>query len=64
MMYLKGTKDLALMLSADQLIILKCYGDTAFVVHANCKSDTGMAMTMGQGAIMSMPQKQKKEYKQ
>ena len=45
------------LLRADQLNILKWYVDAAFAVHTDFKSHTGMAMTMGQGAIVSMSQK-------
>ena len=38
---------------------IKWYVDTSFAVHADFKSHTGVAMTMGKGAIMSMSQKQK-----
>ena len=48
-----------LTLHADQLNILKWYVDTVFAVHADFKSDTGVAITMGKGAMMSMSQKQK-----
>ena len=59
MKYLNGTRDVVLILSADQLNILKGYVDAAFAVHADFKSHTGVAMTMGKGAMMLMSQKQK-----
>ena len=59
MKYLNGTRDLVLILHADKLIILKWYMDIAFAVHADFKSHTGVAMTMGKGAMMSISQKQK-----
>ena len=54
MKYLNGTTDLVLMVSADQLNILKWYVDAAFAIHADFKSYTRVAMMMGKGAIMSM----------
>ena len=54
MKYLNGTRDLVLKLSGDQLNILKWYVDAAFAVHADFKSHTGVAMTMGKGAMMSL----------
>ena len=59
MKYLNGTRDLVLTLHADQLNMLKWYVDTAFAVHADFKSHTRVAMTMGKGAMMSMSRKQK-----
>ena len=43
-----------LTLQADKLNILKWYVDTSFAVDADFKSHTGVAMTMGKGAMMSM----------
>ena len=54
MKQLNGTSDLDLTLHADKLNILKWYVDTPFAVHADFKSHTGLAMTMGKGAMMSM----------
>ena len=59
MKYLNGTKELVLTVSAEQLNIMKWIVDAAYAIHADFKSHTGMTMTMGQGAIMSMSQKQK-----
>ena len=44
---------------ADKLNILKWYVDTSFAVHTDFKSHTGVVMTMGKGAMMSMSRKQK-----
>ena len=54
MKYVNGTRELVLTLSAEQLNIMKWFVDAAYAVHADFKSHTGMTMTMGQGAIMSM----------
>ena len=54
MKYLNGTRNLVLTLHADKLNILKWYVDSSFAVHADFKSHTGVAMTMGKGAMMSM----------
>ena len=59
MKYLNGTRDLVLTLHADKLNILKWYVDTSFSVHTDFKSHTGVVMTMGKGAMMSMSQNQK-----
>ena len=54
MKQLNGTSDLDLTLHADKLNILKWHVDTPFAVHADFESHTGLAMTMGKGAMMSM----------
>ena len=54
MKYLNGTRNLVFTLHADKLNILKWYVDPSFAVHADFKSHTGVAMTMGKGAMMSM----------
>ena len=59
MKYLNGTRNLVLTLYVDKMNILKWYVDTSFAVHADFKSHTGVAMTMGKGAMMSMSWKQK-----
>ena len=59
MKYLNGTRNLVVTLHADKLNILKWYVDTSFAVHTDFRSHTGVAMTMGKGALMSMSRKQK-----
>ena len=63
MKYLNGTIELVLKLSAEQLNIFKWFVDAVFAAHADFKSHPGMAMTMGQGAIMSS-QKAKIKYEE
>ena len=57
--YLNGTKEKKLILSADNLNVIKWYIDASFAVHPDFKSHTGAVMTMGTGAIQSMSRKQK-----
>ena len=59
MKYLNGSKRKHLTLSADNLKIIKWYVDASFAVHPDFKSHTGAVMTMGNGAIQSISQKQK-----
>ena len=49
--YLNGTKEAKLILSAENLSVIKWYVDAAFAVHTDFKSHTGLEMTFGQGAI-------------
>jgi len=57
--YLNGTCDKELILSADDLQVIKWYVDASFAVHPDFKSHTGGSMTMGQGAIINISRKQK-----
>jgi hypothetical protein len=57
--YINGTRKDKLILSADDLHVIKWYVDCAFAVHPDFKSHTGGNMTYGQGAPMSMSRKQK-----
>ena len=59
MKYLNGSKDLKLVLKADDLKVIKWYVDASFAVHPDFKSHTGAVMTMGDGAIQSISRKQK-----
>ena len=57
--FLNGTKKDKLILSADDLRVIKWYVDAAFAVHPDFKSHTGAAMTFGRGAVQSVSRKQK-----
>jgi hypothetical protein len=57
--YINGTRKDKLILSADDLHVIKWYVDCAFAVHPDFKSHTGGNMTYGQGAPISMSRKQK-----
>jgi hypothetical protein len=57
--YINGTRKDKLILSADNLHVIKWYVDCAFAVHPDFKSHTGGSMTYGHGAPMSMSRKQK-----
>ena len=57
--YINGTRKDKLILSADDLHVIKWYVDCAFAVHPDFKSHTGGNMTYGQGTPMSMSRKQK-----
>ena len=59
MKYLNGTKKHKLVLSADDLQVIKWYVDAAFAVHPDFKSHTGGTMSYGKGTVMSMSRKQK-----
>ena len=59
MMYLKGTKELVLTLSADNMNICRWYVDESYAVHEDMRSHTGSMMTMGKGCIQGKSSKQK-----
>ena len=59
MKFLKGTADDVLTLSADAANIIRWYADASFAVHPDMRSHTGIAMTMGGGAIIASSRKQK-----
>jgi hypothetical protein len=50
---INGSRKDKLILSADDLHVIKWYVDTAFAVHPDFKSHTGGNMTYGQGAPLS-----------
>jgi hypothetical protein len=59
MKYCNGTRDDKLVLSTDNLHVIKWYVDASFGVHVDKKSHTGGIMTYGGGAAQSISRKQK-----
>jgi len=59
MQYLRGTKDLPLLLGADGTGIVKWFVDASFAVHPNMRSHTGGAITLGRGCPIVTSTKQK-----
>jgi hypothetical protein len=59
MMYIRGTKDMPLILRADGSGILKWWVDGSFGVHPNMRGHTGGGMTMGKGFPFVRSTKQK-----
>ena len=59
MLFLNGTKDDKLILSADDLHVIKWFADCSFAVHPDFKSHTGGNMTFGQGSPINKSAKQK-----
>ena len=57
--YLLGTVDLTLTLSAKKLHIIKWWVDASYAVHANMRSHTGAAMSLGRGMLYCKSSKQK-----
>ena len=57
--YLWGTLYLPLILEIDNLNVIKWWVDASYAVHPDCKSHTGVMMSLGKGAISSMSRKQK-----
>jgi hypothetical protein len=56
---MNGTRKDKLILSADDLHVIKWYVDSAFAVHPDFKSHTGAVMTYGEGAAQAISRKQK-----
>ena len=57
--YLKRTIHMKLNITVDSLATIWWYVDALYGVHSDCKSHTGMMMTIGAGASMSMSKVQK-----
>jgi hypothetical protein len=57
--YLKGTIDMPLTLSIDNLSIVKTWVDAAFGVHADMRSHTGGTIMLGKGTFYASSKKQK-----
>lgn len=57
--YLRGSRLLPLTLRADDHRVVKWWVDAAFAVHADYKSQTGGAMSLGAGMIYSASTRQK-----
>jgi hypothetical protein len=57
--YLRGTEQLILLLSADNLNIIKWWVDASYGVHYDMKSHTGGVMSLGTQAAYSTSKKQK-----
>ena len=59
MKYFKGTRNLELILTGDQIGLITWYVDASFAVYGDCKGHMGGLMTFGHGAVTSFSQKQK-----
>ncbi len=59
LVYLNGTRELGLRMSADDLTLIEAYTDASFAVHGDMKSHTGAVLTFGKGAVYSKSSKQK-----
>jgi hypothetical protein len=57
--YLKGTREMELVLGADDLTQMHAYIDASHAVHDDGKSHTGLVVTFGRGAVMCRSSKQK-----
>ena len=58
MRYIQGTIGLALILSINKSVNIKCYVDSAFAVQKNMRSHTGGFMTTGTGRAYVQSRKQ------
>ena len=59
LLYINGTRNDKLILSADDLHVIKWYVDSSFAVHPDFKSHTGGVFTYGRGTPLTMSRKQK-----
>jgi hypothetical protein len=57
--FVNGTRKDKLILSAENLHVLKWYVDSSFAVHPDFRSHTGGTFTYGQGSPITMSRKQK-----
>ena len=51
---MKGTIHMKLNITVESLTTIRWYVDASYGVHSDCKGHTGMMMTLGAGASMSM----------
>ena len=56
---MKGTMHMKLCITVDSLSTIRWYVDASYGAHYDCKGHTGMMMTLGAGAAMSMSKAQK-----
>ena len=59
MRYLRGTKELPLILSADSTNIVKWWVDGSYGIHPDSRSQTGGTASLGKGSLMSTSIKQR-----
>jgi len=57
--YLEATKNLKLVLGADDIKKMKSWVDVSYGVHTDCRSHTGGCASFGWGVLLTMCQKQK-----
>lgn len=57
--YLRGTSDMVLTLESDGMNVVKWWADASFAVHADFKSHTGGAMSLGKGVVYGTSTRQK-----
>jgi Reverse transcriptase (RNA-dependent DNA polymerase)/Zinc knuckle len=59
MRYIRGTEDMVLTLEGDGMNVVKWWADASFAVHADFKSHTGGAMSLGKGVVYGTSTRQK-----
>ena len=59
MLYLRDTKELPLILSADSTNIVKLWVDGSYGIHPDARSQTGGTASLGKGSFMSTSIKQR-----
>ena len=59
MRYLRGTREMPLVLEINDIQVIKWWVDASFAVHPDMKEHTGGVMSLGKGAIYGTSTKQK-----
>lgn len=59
MRYLRATKNMPLVLEADDMQLIKWWVDASFAVHPDMKGHTGGVMSLGKGAVYATSTRQK-----
>ena len=59
MKYLRGTRDLALTIEADDTHVVNFWVDGSFAVTNDMKSQSGVVITLGKGAVYSASLRQR-----
>ena len=57
--YLRDSKHLSLTLEADDMMVIQWWVDASFATHPNCRSHTGVTLSLGKGSVYSLSSKQK-----
>jgi hypothetical protein len=57
--YINGTQGLGIILRADNPARIRTFIDASYGVHSDCKSHSGLCITLGSGPIMTKSTKQK-----
>ena len=57
--YINGTRELGIILEAENILSIRSYIDASFAVHPDMRSHSGACITLGKGPVFSKSSKQK-----